>query len=94
MVQATGNLERRMILFHSPLRFRFLEAMNVASVERKAALTDHMTVFDFCYDRNSVMLRSGTGETLISLAVVKYLHCLDGVENRDKVNFLSSRNSV
>ena len=69
-----------MILFHSPLRFRFLEAMNVVSIERKAALTDHMTVFDFCYDRNSVMLRSGTGETSISLAVVKYLHCLDGVD--------------
>ena len=69
-----------MILFHSLLRFRFLEAMDVASVERKATLTDHMTVFDFCYERNSVMLRSGTGETLISLAVFGYLHCLDGVD--------------
>ena len=48
-----------MILFHSLLRFRFLEAMDVASVERNATLTDHMSVFDFCYERNSVMLRSG-----------------------------------
>ena len=69
-----------MILFHSLLRFRFLEAMDVASVERNATLTDHMTVFDFWYDRNSVMLRSGTGETWISLAIVRYLHCLDGVD--------------
>ena len=51
----------------------------MASVERNATLTDHMTVFDFCYERNSVMLRSGSGETLISLVVVRYLHCLGGV---------------
>ena len=69
-----------MILFHSLLRFRFLEAMNVASVERNATLSGHMTVFDFCYERNSVMLRSGGGETLISLVVVRYLHCLGGVD--------------
>ena len=69
-----------MILFHFPLRFRFLEAVDVASVERNETLTDPMTVFDFCYERNSVMLRSGSGETLISLVVVRYLHCLCGVD--------------